>query len=144
MPKIVTLVELDDGSNVPLDECSWLWVSPSGCALGITAASHYPEADAAHAAFEPIKRDRERQLSWGFTMRLITRAGFDDNVKTCISGTCAHTLAPLKLCKRCGRIGKESFHTVLDSHGKPRVQCAVKRECRKREVRQYGRHRDDE
>lgn len=138
------LVAVIDGRQVPLDRCSWLWLSPVGCALGAVSADVAPSDDEAHAHFESVRKERERQLSWGFHMELIPLDAFEERARACFTGKCSHEMPPdLRTCHACRRLGKAGFRTVPDEHGKMRVRCVSEKACRKRRLHHYGRDERD-
>lgn len=126
-----------NGSLVPINRCLWLWVEPSGCILGSTLAEYNATADDAHREFVPGKRDRMFQLRWGFTMELIHRNQFEERALSCFMGKCGHELT-IRVCDRCGRLGKNNFRTVIENNAKL-TECAGKIACRDRQTRKYGR-----
>ena len=140
----VELMAVIDGKPVPLNRCSWLWVSPTGCALGAVSADAASGDDEAHAHFESVKADRERQLKWGFTMELIALDDFETRARACFTDKCGHEKPTgIQTCHYCRRLGKGGFRTVPDRDGKMRVRCAAEKACRRRRIHQYGRYEDD-
>lgn len=140
----VEMMVMVDGKPVPLNRCSWLWVSPTGCVLGAVSADVAPGDDEAHSHFESVRQDRERQLKWGFTMELILLDDFETRARSCFTGKCGHEMpSDLKTCHSCRRIGKSGFRTVPDEHDKMRLRCLAVNACRKRRVHHYGRDERD-
>lgn len=135
----VELSVVIDGVTHPMRRCAWLWIDPVGHVYGSVSADTVLTADAAHAEFESDRRDRERQLNWGFTLELIPLSSFGERARPCLIGECDHEPPPgLKTCKLCGRIGRGDFHTVLDERGKALLRCRARRSCDRRRLIRYG------
>lgn len=73
---IVPIVAFEvDGERVPASECEWQLVAPCGCVLGLLVADlDCLTSETALRTFVPRKRDRNRRVAAGWTVRLGTRA----------------------------------------------------------------------
>ncbi len=125
------LVELN-GRVVPLTECMWLWLSPNQCVLGSVLADVAPTWVDAEREFVTYAKDRYRLRAWGFDFRLVHSDDWPKAAGACMRGECEHP-RDHQACRRCGRIGRQGFQTVVSPAGsKPRLVCAVEKSCRAR------------
>lgn len=87
------LVEID-GETVPLSDCFWIRANAAGCAYSsMWAGASTASADLAYREFVPLKRDRDREVRQGWTVRLLTPAQWREQAAPCFNGKCEHRKA---------------------------------------------------
>lgn len=76
-----------DGKPVPLKDCDWIMTEACGCIIAVTIAMHHngdliaATAEQAHKEIRPTKRERDRDLRRGRSVRLITHEAFKERTK---------------------------------------------------------------
>jgi hypothetical protein len=83
------LVEID-GQTMPLARCFWVRADDSGCVYGSLHGDQVTNADDAHKQFVPRRRDRDRDIQQGWTIRLLTREQWKEQAEPCFLGRCNH------------------------------------------------------
>ncbi|MFJ7269357.1 hypothetical protein ACIQV3_22395 [Streptomyces sp. NPDC099050] len=78
------LVQIED-QTLPLAKCVWVHYRPCGCACSVMEADWgddevFATEDQAHRELTPLKRDRDREIRKGFTLKLVTFAYYRESV----------------------------------------------------------------
>jgi hypothetical protein len=72
----MTILAEIDGLTVPLTDCCWIQTRPCGCMTAALTAAHgddaYATAEQAHKELQPTKRERDRDIKQGKTLKLMT------------------------------------------------------------------------
>lgn len=74
------MVEID-GETVDLKDAVWVECRPCGCPCGVMTAdwgdgTAFATEEQARKEFTPLKKDRDRAIKQGFTLRLVTFAHY--------------------------------------------------------------------
>lgn len=79
-----------DGATVRLADCFWVRTDATGCAYSSLHGDMAATAEQAHKEFKPRQRDRDRDTRQGYTVQLLTRYQWDEQVRDCFYGRCEH------------------------------------------------------
>lgn len=84
------LVDID-GQQHRLADCYWVRLNPDGCAFSSAwAGPSTATAELAHREFVPRKRDRDREIRQGWTVRLLSGDQWREQAQPCFLGKCQH------------------------------------------------------
>lgn len=83
------MVQIGD-EVLPLAQCFWIRVSPSGCVFSSVHGDTALTAADAHKEFTPRQRDRDRETKQGWKVQLVTKAQWKEQAEPCFMRTCEH------------------------------------------------------
>lgn len=134
MTAAVALSAEIDGDRIPLEDCTWVLLSPSGCAFALLDPDQAATPEASLAYHLPVREIRERRLRQGWRVELMPRRTCK-GVYECLRGRCEHPAdSRQRCCAQCGRTGRQGFEAIGPSgRGKHMITvCSSKSACRKR------------
>jgi hypothetical protein len=83
------MVQIED-EIIPLAQCFWIRVDPTGCVYSSSHGDTALTADEVHKQFTPRQRDRDRELKQGWAIRLVTKEQWKEQAEPCFMGACEH------------------------------------------------------